>query len=65
MKNESIVVYRSEFERMQDEYWMDFFSNNAEWMVWIPTILFGILFVSVFFMVFKSIFKKNHFKRRL
>lgn len=66
MKKESIVVYHSEFERMQDEYWMDFFSSHAEWMVWIPTILFGALFIFVFFMVFKNIFfKKNHFRRRL
>jgi hypothetical protein len=59
MKNESVVVYSSEFERMQDEYWMDFFSNHSEWLITIPPILFGILFLSIFFMVFKQIFWKK------
>ncbi len=58
MKNESIVVYSSEFERMQDEYWMDFLSNHAEFILYFNNILI-FLVVTVFFMVFKSIFKKK------
>ena len=59
MKNESIVVYHSEFERMQDEYWMDVFSNNPDWLIMMPTIMFGIIFFTIFFYIIKLIFGKK------
>lgn len=67
MNNNSIVVYRSEMERMQDEFWMDFMSSNASWMQYVIMAFFGfvILFIlGVFCTVIYNMFKfRKSFKR--
>ena len=67
MNNNSIVVYRSEMERMQDEFWMDFMASNASWMQYVCMAFFGLLILSilgVFCTVIYSRFKsRKRFKR--
>jgi len=47
--NDSIVVYNSRMEQMQDEYWMEFMENHPELILWANAIFFSIL--ALFFMV--------------
>lgn len=47
--NDSIVVYNSRMEQMQDEYWMEFIENQPELILWANIIFFSIL--ALFFMV--------------
>lgn len=67
MNSNSIVVYRSEMERMQDEFWMDFMSSNASWMQYVIIAFFSflILFIlGVFCTVIYNMFKSHKsFKR--
>lgn len=67
MNNNSIVVYRSEMERMQDEFWIDFMSSNASWMQYVIMAFFGlvILFIlGVFCTIIYNMFKfRKTFKR--
>ena len=37
-----IVVYRSEIERIQDEYWMEFIYSNAFWLQYVFAISFAL-----------------------
>lgn len=54
MNNNSIVVYHSEMERMQDEFWMDFLSSNASWLQYVYMAFFGAILL-FFFAVFCTI----------
>lgn len=67
MNNNSIVVYRSEMERMQDEFWIDFMSSNASWMQYVIMAFFGffsLLFVIIFCTTIYNMFKfRKTFKR--
>lgn len=68
--NDSVVVYRSRIEQMQDEYWMNFLENNPEIILWGSSIFTGffiLFFLTVLFLVIRSFyrmsrpFKKNRF----
>lgn len=67
MNNNSIVVYRSEIERMQDEFWMDFMSSNAPWMQYVIMAFFGLVILftlGIFCTVIYNMFKfRKSFKR--
>lgn len=60
--NDSVVIYRSKMEQMSDEYWMSFLENNAEVLIWLPTVFFGIVLMFILFiagLTFKNYFKIN------
>ncbi len=62
MNSNSIVVYRSEIERMQDEFWMDFLSSNASWLqyIFIAFYIFVACFTfSMFCYVIYNMFKSR------
>lgn len=66
MSNNSIVVYHSEMERMQDEFWMDFMTSNASWLQYVYLVILALFFVSVvgiIFTVLKGLFSNNTFRR--
>lgn len=65
MNNNSIVVYHSEMERMQDEFWMDFMTSNASWLQYVYLVILALFFVSVvgiIFTVLKGLFSNNTFR---
>lgn len=65
MINNSIVVYHSEMERMQDEFWMDFMTSNASWLQYVYLVILALFFVSVIgiiFTVLKGLFSNNTFR---
>lgn len=57
--NDHIVVYRSEFEKLQDEFWMDFLENNAVILYWLSHFVFWFLVSCVLSIIFKRIFNKR------
>ena len=62
MNNNSIVVYRSEMERMQDEFWMEFMQSNASWLQYIYMAIFGVfalVALFIFYNVVKGFFKTH------
>lgn len=64
--NNSIVVYRSEIERMQDEFWMNFMAENAAWFQYVIMAFFGFIilfFLGVFVFTIYNIFKE-HFRHK-
>lgn len=65
--NDSIVIYRSKMEQMQDEYWMSVMENNPEIVFWSSIIFFGffiLIFLLILFPIIKSFFFSPFGKRK-
>ena len=52
--NDHVIVYRSEFEKLQDEFWMDFINNNAGTLYFLFVLAFWCL---VAFVILRVIFR--------
>lgn len=53
---ESIVVYRSKMEQMQDEFWVEFVSQHPE----IILIILGIVFTCFLVAIIGSFFRRRY-----
>ena len=52
--NDHVIVYRSQFEKLQDEFWMDFINNNAGTLYFLFVLAFWCL---VAFVILRIIFR--------
>ena len=57
--NDHIVVYRSEFEKARDEFWMDLINNNAETLYFLMQLFFWSFVAFVVLLVLFRFIPKN------
>lgn len=59
----SIVIYHSEMERMQDEFWMEFMASNAHWMQYVIGGVFVLLVLFIFSIFCTTIYNMIKFRK--